>query len=247
MALATPLLFTFSASRLISYASPAIPWVAALVAAGAPAPGVADGAPTRRYRWHLGLSTAATALAVLALALVPWLVPGAERTAWTTGAAIAAAIVAAAALAIRRAPAPALVAVALVVGLAATATAYRERLGAHRPIVEALASRRAAGEAVGVAIHKDGDWGLVPFYLGETVRFFGYEARLSTRPPEADAPEGFRPIEEVRAWWDVPERRWLLVRARVTNPHNDVRRRLVGTRVVEVARYGRYALITNQE
>ena len=36
LALAAPLLFTFSSARLVSYASPAFPWIAVLVALGAP-------------------------------------------------------------------------------------------------------------------------------------------------------------------------------------------------------------------
>jgi 4-amino-4-deoxy-L-arabinose transferase-like glycosyltransferase len=247
MALATPVFFSFSASRLVSYASPAVPWVAALVAAGAPVPGAADDLAALRFRRHLARATLVTALVVLGLPVAVLAVPGGAPGWLGTAAAVLAALAAAAAVA-RRAPQRALVvATALVVGLAATVATHRERLGAHRPVADALEARRAPGEAVGVAIHKDGDWGLLPFYLGETVRFFGYEARLSTRPPEAFSPEGFRPLDELRAWWTSPGRRWLLVRARVGDPRNDVRRRLDGTTVVEVARYGRYALLTNRE
>jgi hypothetical protein len=182
---------------------------------------------------------------VVALPLASLLVPGAAPTTATRAAGVAAALAAAAAVVARRPRAAWIVALALVVGVAATVTAWSARVGAHRPIAEVLRRLRAPGEAVGVALHKDGDWGLVPFYLGERVVFFGYEARLALRPPEWYAPEGFRPVDDLRAWWGAPERRWLLVRAKVTNARNDVRLRLRGTTVVEVARYGRYALLTN--
>ena len=245
MALATPVFYTFSAARLLAYASPAVPWVAALVVLGAPRAGAASDAATRRFSLHLGIATAITALVVVALPLAPLVVPGAAPTLATHLAAVVAAFAAAGAVLWWRPRAAWVVALALLVGVSATVTTWSARVGAHRPIVEVLQRLRAPGEAVGVALHKDGDWGLVPFYLGEPVRFFGYEARLSMRPPEEYAREGFRPLDELPAWWDGPERRWLLVRAKVTNPHNDVRLRLRGSTVVEVARYGRYALLTN--
>ena len=136
--------------------------------------------------------------------------------------------------------------VAVVAGIAGLAMSFPELLAAHRPVARILAAERAPGEPVGVAIHKDGEWALVPFYLGEPATFFGYQGHLGVAPPASYAPDRFRPVGDLAAWFAGPGRRWLVLRTTVKNPTNDVWRRLEGLPHREVGRYGRYSVVVNE-
>ncbi len=256
MALAAPVFFTFSRSRLPTYGLQALPWIAILIAAGSPTPGAPGGdSDARRWRFHASVSSIGLGLAVI-VACVRFLVwqGDAPPATWAALAGSCALVVLALArprtgiLAApgRRAP---LVTLAAALAVAAGAATVPFEIDAQRSLIDAMNRARGPGEEIGVALHKNGDWGVTPFYAGRTVRFFGYQPRLAVDDPAVTAPATFRPLDDLAGWLTAPERRWLFVR---TKEVDDVARTReissrFGTAALHVvARGPLYSVVTNR-
>lgn len=256
MALAAPVFFTLVPSRLPTYGLPSLPWVALMVTLGAPRDDADGERGDRAWRTHLRRATEATA-AVAALGAVVLLVVRATEGRWpaavATAALVAVALVGAAlAVAARRRAAPegarlaAAAALAVVAAGAVALAVVPEAVGGHRRLVERALSLRSAGEELGVAVHKDGDWALLPFYAASEARFFGYGERLALRPPTEDAPGNFVELDALGLWFRAPQRRWLMLRTVVKDPRRDPWRRLGDGPVVVVTRDDLYTVVTNR-
>lgn len=271
MALATPVFFTVATSRLLTYAMPAIPFVALIAALGAvgdPRPGLAWGAHGRRAT--VVFAGVVTSAALLAFAFLTWpalraavgdplplpLRPDTARQGlpWFDGAALllAAALATGACLWARgrgaawtRTAAPT-VAFAFVLVVASVYPHAPETVGAHRHLLEPALGWVGPDDEVGVAVHKDGDWALLPFYLRREARWFGYGERLGLRPPSEDAPANFRALDDLGDWFRAPGRRWLLLRTVVKDPRRDPWRRLGDAPHRVVSRGDLYTLIVNR-
>jgi 4-amino-4-deoxy-L-arabinose transferase-like glycosyltransferase len=243
LALAAPLLFTASPSRLPSYASPAVPWIALLVAHGTPPPleGPDPAGPLRRR----GLLAGTLVLALIVLAL-PLLDLRRGFDAAVTPPLLGLGLAAVACAFLPRPPRtdPSLawraagVALLHLLTLATLLPARPDVLGAERPLWRAVEGRREPGDAVGALLKRNGDWGLFPFYSREPVAFFGYRSVLHLEPPDVLAPDRFLPREAVGPWLRSPKRRWLLVHAR-----EDLT--ALGAPVHVVATGGRHRVVTN--
>jgi 4-amino-4-deoxy-L-arabinose transferase-like glycosyltransferase len=227
LALAAPVLFTFSAARLPSYGSPAYPWLAVLLALGAPAPSADASVPGARLaRVQFGRATLATGLLAGAIglgALAAAAGLGPVRVAWPYAAAAAAAGVAAIATtflprpsATMASPVPraATAVTLLLVAAGFLAADAPARVGAAGGIWSALARHRAPDEPIAVALNYNGDWGLLPWHSRGEVLFFGYPSDPMMVPPEAYRPDLFRPAAELEPWLQGPGRRWLMLRPR---------------------------------
>lgn len=244
-ALSAPLLFTFSASRLPSYGSPAYPFVAILVAIGAPGAGVED-APRGWRAFGQGLVHGSRGYAVAAAGVVvaasvlagapAWAVLGAGLVALTSlaltflphGARLVPSVVARAALSTT----------GFVLAGCVLACALPARVGVAVGLGHILRERRAVGEPYGVLLNYNGDWGAVPWAMKEEVLFFDYPSEPMIVPPEAYRPDLFRSREAMRRWLDEPGRRWLFLRPRD-------RRRLAseGVRLTVAAAAHEYELV----
>jgi 4-amino-4-deoxy-L-arabinose transferase-like glycosyltransferase len=219
LAVSAPLLFTFSASRLASYASPAYPFLALLVALGPP---TLDAPSPRLPRTGSDLwrSALGVALAALGVAGAAAFVLGSPATTVAVAAACGAAAVAATCLprpaAARERPVVrAAVAGALLMGAAAAVVAASpERVGSVKALPAALVRHRASGEPFAVTLNYNGDWGVTPWYLRSEVTFFGYPSEPMMVAPEAFRPDLFRPAEALVPWLREPGRRWLMLRPR---------------------------------
>ncbi len=218
LALAAPVLFTFSRSRLVSYASPAFPWVALLVALGLPARG-ATGAAEDDAAWGRQLALATIGVSVACLGVVIAMVARHTDAATLAVGAVAAggALVAALAPTPRRARRGTIGRAALATAamlLAAGALLAQEPLlvRAGKPLWQAIERHRTPGDELGAELPYSGDWGLLPWFAREHVRYFGFPSDAMVVPPERSRPDLFLPKEAVRAWFFAPERRFLLVR-----------------------------------
>src|SRR5262249_41218051 len=150
------------------------PWVALLCTVRAPVGEVSPAAGL----WRRALEHGAIGCALAALAVPVFLVamPSEEGPA-PAGFLIAAAAAGVAAAAIgatlvrrrsRDSVARAAAAAALLVtAMGLFAAAQPMRIPATKPLWEAVASRRAAGEELGMALPETGDWGLFPWYARE--------------------------------------------------------------------------------
>jgi hypothetical protein len=253
--LAAPIFFTLSRSRLPTYGLQALPFIAILVAAGSPRSDASGGDPAGRlWRRQCALSALGLGIATIAGA-VAFVVsrrgaPPAALAALATGVALACLALArprTGLLAVpgRRAPLLTLAA-CLVAGAAASADPFEA--GAQRSLVEAMNAARAPGEQIGVALHKNGDWGVTPFYTQQTARFFGYEARLAVKDPAELAPDRFRPLDDLTAWLAAPERRFLFVRTKEVDDlarSREISRRFGSATLHVVARGPLYSVVTN--
>jgi 4-amino-4-deoxy-L-arabinose transferase-like glycosyltransferase len=227
LALAAPILFTFSPARLPSYASPAYPWLALLVALGAPALGASDAVPgaylARRElgRAALGTGLFAGALGLVAVAAATGLGP--VRVAWpyataVTGAGLLACAVTwlprpSAGLA-RPVPRAAVAITLLVLAGGCLAADAPSRVGAAGAICTALARHRVPGEPVAVSLNYNGDWGLVPWCTRGEVPFIEYPSAPMMIAPEVSRPDLFLPATEREPWLRGPGRRWMMLRPR---------------------------------
>jgi 4-amino-4-deoxy-L-arabinose transferase-like glycosyltransferase len=269
LALASPVVFTLAPSRLPNYGSPMVPFLAWIVAAGSPAAPLRDGsaralAPGERA-WHVGLG-AGNVLVAVALgvggclyASVAGDAGGLVPAARTVGPILALAFAGAALATLflpwrtRGGPADRRVARSVVlVGLGLLATlavtfVWRSNPWVDRDLARRLAEVRSPAEEVGVAVPRSGNWGLLPFYLREEVRFFDYPEHLRLRPPEVDAPERFRPPEALAPWFGAPSRRWLLVRKKDLERTEDSVAAMTLRTVPHwtLVENGRYAVVTN--
>jgi len=216
LALAAPVLFTFSSNRLPSYASPAMPWIGVLVALGAQA----AGGPALRALVRASVAVAAVAVGVAGLATVLAFVPPIVSVVHVACGAIAV-VAATTALVVvvrrrnlldRAVASASLAAVALLVALGSAATVSAESLKAARPLAGAIAKERRAGEPVAAWLHANGDWGLLPFYLRDDVVFFDFPSKSLVVRPEDHRPDHFRPESDVVPWLRAHPGAWLLVR-----------------------------------
>jgi 4-amino-4-deoxy-L-arabinose transferase-like glycosyltransferase len=225
LALAAPLLFTFAKARLPSYPSPAFPWIAVLVALGAPAPGPAAGTSSPRagfWSWSRQLSYATVAMAVVAVAsvLLGAFGLGVSGAALVVAAACAVAAVLVAVLPRRAAgpwpaaPRAAFAGALMLFTSAAGIVGVPDSVRAAKPLWDAVARVRRPGEEVGVALDYNGDWGLFPWYAREPVRYFNYPSAEMMVDPHPLRPDLFIPMERLQAWFAGPERRFLMTRPR---------------------------------
>jgi 4-amino-4-deoxy-L-arabinose transferase-like glycosyltransferase len=248
LAASAPLLFTFSKARLFSYASPAFPWLALLVAFGWPTPGSApDGEASRGRRLDLSRATLGAALVAVCAAI--YVVVGIEARPLVAGTACvgaAFAVVAASGLGLRRAFATpftraALVVTGLMVAGGAGAVADPGQFDASKSLADAIARMRRPGDEVGAVMPYTGDWGLLPWYLEGPVRFFDYPSEPMIVAPEKFAPDRFLPKTALGPWFRAKERRFLLIRKRDRDRKDyvaDVPSHLL-------AECGRYVILTN--
>lgn len=225
LTLVAPILTTFRPGRLPSYSSPAIPFLALLVALGAPATGRADD-PASTF-WLRGLRAGTVGLALAAavgFGFVTWRFWWRE---WTPAIALAGIVLLLFLLKWRAIRAPAIRAVAVVplalLALSIAALSDPGRVGAHRPLWDAVASEVGAKDRFAVHLgtgrtRLEGDWGMLPFYAQRPVVFFDYPARLSVRPPEHDEPDLFRPASSLPVWFQGEGRRWLLIPTKYVEP-----------------------------
>jgi 4-amino-4-deoxy-L-arabinose transferase-like glycosyltransferase len=235
IALAAPLLFTFSASRLASYGSPAYPWIAILVAIGIPsASPSADGDPeaaapgARSTRVQLGRATIGMAFAAVFLALlasmfaIRGLDPESLRAADATVPVLVAAAITVAAVVftpkrIRTFASPTRAAMASVLFLAVVGGVIVAKPSLVRNAKElwvALDRSRARDEPYAVFLNYNGDWGVLPWYSRADVPFFGYPSKEMMVPAEQYRPTLFRPETELVDWLRAPGRRWMFLRPR---------------------------------
>ena len=246
LALSAPALFSISKSRLVSYSSPAFPWLAMLVALGWPL-GSSTPEEASRARGHLARATLGTA--AVALGLTAYLFARARpSTLPAVLAALGAALAVGTALlphprALFARPLPRIggVAVGLLATIAAITIAEPFRVPAARPLWDAVARVRKPGEALGVVLNYEGDWGLFPWNAKELVTYFDYPTTAMVVLPRQFDTEHFRTASELRPWFDAPERRFLLMRKR------DAKRAdyLADATTYTVAEGGLYIVVTN--
>ena len=246
LALVAPILFTFSKSRLPSYGSPALPFVALLVAFGTGGGAIGD----------RGLRLGGTVLA-LGVAGNAILVPISGDVTFVVKAALAVAALGAIAACLwpRRGaagpeqgrgagrPGQEFRRAALCVGcwllsIGVGIPATPKFLDAERGLWRAVDRLRAPDDDLGVLVKPHDDWGLFPFYAGRDARFFGYESFLAVEPPEKARPENFRPVAAVGEWLRSPGRKWLMVR-------KEQSREALGAPVVTFVEDEKYAVVTN--
>lgn len=259
LALSAPVLFTLSKARLMSYASPAFPWIALLVVLAWPTPATdpqAEASRTRRR--ELFRATIGTALVAVALSIIS-VTSSAEddgvsarpsRVAFGVG--LAGAAVAVAGLVARRRgrfvgatyAGTAVVACGLLVVIGAMAVAHPTRFDSSKPLWTEIASVRRPGEELGAVLPYEGDWGLLPWYSGEPVRFFNYPTDAMMVDAAQYKPDLFRPRDALVEWWRAPTRRFLLIRLRDLKK-SERTKYLADAASFEVARSTRYAVLTN--
>ncbi len=220
LALAAPVLFSFSASRLPSYGSPALPWFAVLVALGAP---LAEPTPLAgsAFSWWGGLRIGVVGVALVTLGIGAWAVvvrgaPAGLASLAVLGGAIA---LLAAGTGLRggmrrRLRAAAMATAGLVLAAGAALANAPLRIPALRPVWETVQSHRLPGEELGVLLPYAGDWGLLPWYAGPGVRFFDFPSSSMVVDPTRWRPDLFLPKQALRSWFSARERRWLLVRVK---------------------------------
>lgn len=245
LALAAPLLFTVSRSRLVSYASPAFPWLALLVVLGRPR--VEEEGTRPALLGARMLADAARGVAVTAAAALTWAVMNAKVSApW----AVAAGAVALVTLAIAFAPksvatlaSPARRAALSVAGLLVVAgfvlAADPLLVSAPKPLWTALDARRRPGEEVAAAMPYNGIWGLLPWYERANVLFFDYPTRPMLVDPVPYQPDLYLPKEKLLPWFRADARRWLLLRTK------DREKYLADTPAYLVAIGASYEIVTN--
>jgi len=270
LALAAPVFFTLAPSRLFTYALPAVPFLALAAAVGAPIADAKDG-PGLAWRRHGRRATVAFAAVnvVAAVGLLVLFVPegAAARLgvkgyvaslrggmAWHDAALLALAALGCVALALRtrgRGDAWTTTAAPLVAGsfLLLLAGAYPQApqvVSASRHVIDPVLPQIGPDDEIGVAVHKDGDWALLPFYAAREARWFGYGERLGVKPPGAYAPANFLALDgDLAAWFRAPGRRWLLLRTNVKDAGRDPWRRLGEGPVHTVAANDLYTVVTN--
>lgn len=263
LAASAPVLFTFGRARLASYASPAFPLIALLVVLGWPSPATAaDGEASRTRRRELTRATAVMAL--LALALGGWVFATRHDRAGEIVEAPTAALVvglaggAAAALAFalrggaRAGRAlfarAALVVAGLLAAMGAAAVTHPAAIDSSKPLWEAIERVRRPGEQLGAMFTYEGDWGLLPWYSREPVRYFAYPSEPMIVRPEAYAPDLFLPGAALEPWLRAGERRFLMLRARDlrdSGKTSELVKFLADVPTYELARAGQYVVVTN--
>jgi hypothetical protein len=272
LVLATPVFFTIAPSRLFTYVMPALPFVALACAVGAPAgrPSQDDG-PGLAWRTHGRRATVAFAGFVVAAAvglLVLFVPEGAAAElgvkgyvasvrggiAWHDAALLAVAGLGCVALALRArgrgdawtTTAGPLVAASFVLLLAGAYPQAPQVVGASRHVIDPVLPLVGPDDEIGVAVHKDGDWALLPFYAAREARWFGYGERLGVRPPNAYAPANFQELDgDLSTWFRAPQRRWLFLRTKVKGASRDPWPRLGPGEVYVVSKDDLYSVVTN--
>ena len=248
LAASAPLLFTFSKARLFSYASPAFPWLALLVAFGWPTPGTAPAGEASKGR-RLDLTRATFGTAIVAVGAAVWIFAGIDcpplvAAVGCAGAALA--VAAALGLGLARAfdtpfARAALVVTGLLVAGGAGAVADPGQFDASKSLADAIARVRRPGEEVGAVMPYTGDWGLLPWYLEGPVRFFDYPSEPMIVAPEKFAPDRFLPKRDLAPWFRAKERRYLLIRKR----DRDRKDYVADVPSYLLAECGRYVILTN--
>ncbi|MFO0932431.1 MAG: phospholipid carrier-dependent glycosyltransferase [Planctomycetota bacterium] len=272
MALATPVFFTIAASRLFTYVMPALPFVAIAAAAGAPVGGPSpDDGPGLAWRTHGRRATLAFAAVVVAAAvglLVLFVPEGAAARLgvkgyvasvrggipWHDAAVLALAGLGCVALVLRArgrgdawtTTAGPLIAGSFVLLLAGAYPQAPQVVSASRHVIDPVLPSIGPDDEIGVAVHKDGDWALLPFYAAREARWFGYGERLGVKPPGAYAPRNFLELDgDLEAWFRAPQRRWLFLRTKVKGASRDPWPRLGPGEVYVVAKDDLYTVVTN--
>lgn len=247
LAASAPLLFTFSKARLFSYASPAFPWLALLVAFGWPTPGSDPASAASRGR-RVDLTRATFGAAIVAVGAAVWTLVGIEAPALVAAVGCLGAALAFAALGVggrREAHAPfgraALVVTGLMIAGGAGAVAAPGQFDASKSLADAIARVRRPGEEVGAVMPYTGDWGLLPWYLEGPVRFFDYPSEPMIVAPEKFAPDRFLPKTDLAPWFRAKERRFLLIRKRDRNRKDYV----ADVPSYLLAECGRYVILSN--
>ena len=243
LALGVLVLFSLTPNRLFSYASPAFPWIAVLCVAGAPVGEVSPEANRRRRALEhgaIGCAVAALAIAVWVVVSGPDFIAVASIVALAVPALAGVAVGASLLRARGRDPTAraAAVAACLVATIGVAATLVPDRIPANKPLWDAVAARRTAGEELGMALPATGDWGLFPWYARDEVRYFDYPTNTVVRA-DAFRPDLFLPLEKARVWFESPLRRWLYVRRK------DREKFLGDAKGYEVAGAGGTVVLTN--
>ncbi len=246
LAFAAPILFSFSKSRLVSYSSPAFPFLALFAALGWPlGAGVPDAAV--RHRRHLARATLGGALVATGLAV--FVLVRLDPSSLGIVLAVVGALLAIAATVWPRPSALFACPIPRVAGVTASLVAAAIALfatkpflaPAARPLWDAVARMRQPGEALGVTLNYEGDWGLFPWNSREPVTYFGYPTTAMMVTAADFAPERFRPRAELKSWFQSSERRYLLMRKR-DRKRLDV---LGDAPAFPVAEGGIYVVVTN--